>query len=137
MNNLRQKLTNILRQTNSSLTMEKQKTAFSIHQVQKHNLPLLLPKSLVKKHRFDRVESIKFLGVLLDEHLSQKDHINYIENKVGKSIGLLYRAKLLLHENSLLTLCFLYIHTYIINYANLVWGTTIRKTTQSTKACAI
>ena len=86
----------------------------------KHNFPLLLPKLLVKKHRFDRVESIKFLGVLLDEHLSQKDHIKYIENKVDKNIGLLYREKLLLHENSLLTLYFLYIHTYIINYANLV-----------------
>ena len=30
------------------------------------------------------VESIKFLGMLLDEHLSWKDHIIYNENKVPR-----------------------------------------------------
>ena len=35
------------------------------------------------------VKSIQFLGVLLDENLSWKDHIKYIENKVAKNIGLL------------------------------------------------
>ena len=128
---------NSLRQKNPPLTMEKQTTVFSIYQVQKHNLPLFLPKLLINKQRFDRVESIKFLGVLLHEHLSQKDHIKYIENKVAKNICLLYGAKLILHENSLLTLYFLYIRMCIITYSNLVWGSTTRKTTQSTKACAI
>ena len=137
MNNLRQKLINSLRQTKSSLTMEKQKTAFSIYQVEKHNLPLLLPKLLIKTHRFARVEFTKFLDVSLDEHLFQKNLIKYIENKVAKNIGLLYRAKPRLNENSLLTLYFLYIYTYVINYANLVWGSTTRRTNQSTKACSI
>ena len=71
------------------------------------DLPLLLP----------RVKSIKFLGVSIDENLSWKDHIKYIENKVAKSIGLLYRAKLFLDKNSLLTLYYSYIHTYF-NYVN-------------------
>ena len=70
-----------------------------------------------------RVESIKFLGVLLDENLSWKDHIKYIENKVAKNIGLfglLYRAKLFLDKNSLLALYYSYIDTYL-NYAYLSW----------------
>ena len=58
---------------------------------------------LIKKHKVERVESIKFLGVLLDENLSWKDHIKYIENKVAKNIGLLYRTKLFLDKNSLFT----------------------------------
>ena len=55
----------------------------------------------------ERVESIKFLGALLDENLSWKDYIKYID------------------KNSLLTLYYLYIHTYL-NYANLSWGRTNR-----------
>ena len=55
---------------------------------------LLLPKLLIKKHKVEKVKSIKFLGVLLDENLSWKEHIKYNEKKVAKNIGLLYRAKL-------------------------------------------
>ena len=70
----------------------------------KDDLPLFLPRLLIKKHKVERVKSIMFLGVLLDENLSWKDHITYIENKVTKNIGLLYRAKLFLYKNSLLIL---------------------------------
>ena len=59
---------------------------------------MLRTKLLIKKHKVERVESIKFLGVLLDENLSWKDHIKYIENKVAKNIGLLYRTKLFLDK---------------------------------------
>ena len=44
--------------------------------------------------------------------------MKYIENKVPKSIGLLHRAKLFLGKNSLPTLYYSYIHTYL-NYPNL------------------
>ena len=73
---------------------------------------------MIKKYKVKRVESIKFLGVLLDKNLSWRDHIKYIENKIVKNVGLLYRAKLFLDKNSLLTLYYWYIHTYL-NYANL------------------
>ena len=42
--------------------------------------------------------AIKFLGVFLDENLTWKYHINMIENKVTKSIGVLYRARLHLNK---------------------------------------
>ena len=71
------------------------------------------------------VGSIKFLGVILDEHLTWKEHIRYTENKVAKSIGLLYGAKSFLGKHSLLTLHYSYIHTYL-NYANLSWASTNR-----------
>ena len=58
---------------------------------------------------------------LLDENLSWKDHITYMENKVTKNIGLLYEAKLFLDKNSPFTLHYSYINTYL-NYANLSWG---------------
>ena len=61
---------------------------------------------------------MKFLCVLLDENLSWKEHIKYLENKIAKNIGLLYRAKPFLDKESLLALYYSYIHSYL-NYANL------------------
>ena len=36
---------------------------------------------------------MKFVGVLLDENLSWKEHIYYLENKIAKTIGFMYIAK--------------------------------------------
>ena len=108
-----------------SLNVEKTKYYLFHKSSRRDDLPLLLTKFLIKKHKVERVESIKFLGVLLDENLPWKDRIKYIENKVAKNIGLLYRAKLFLDKNSLLTLYHSYIHTYL-NYSNLSWGSTNR-----------
>ena len=89
---------NGLTQMNSLLTLDKQNTPFFINQVKKDDLPLVLPRLLIKNHKIERVKSKKFLGVLLDEKLSRKDHIKYIENKVAKNISLLYRVKLFLDQ---------------------------------------
>ena len=47
----------------------------------------------------------------------------YLENKIAKNIGLIYRAKPFLDKESLLALYYSYIHSYI-NYANVAWGST-------------
>ena len=44
---------------------------------------------------------MKFLGVILGESISWKDHIRTVKNKIAKSIGLLYWAKQLLILSSL------------------------------------
>ena len=89
---------NGLKQINSLLLLEKRNTPFFINQVKKDDLPLVLPRLLIKNDKIERVKSKKFLGVLLDEKLSRKDHIKYIENKVAKNISLLYRVKLILDQ---------------------------------------
>ena len=99
---------------------------FLFHKPSKiYDLPLLLPKVLINDKEVERVGSIKFLGVLLDEHLSWKEHIRYIENKIAKNIGLLNRAKPFLCKHSLLARYYSYIHTYLY-CANLSWVSTNR-----------
>ena len=66
---------------------------------------------------------MKFLGVLLDDNLSWKERIKYLENKIAKNMGLMYRAKLFLDKESLLALYHSYIHSYL-NFANSAWGST-------------
>ena len=64
-----------------------------------------------------RAESLKFLGVLLDENLSWKTHIKCIENKISQIICILFKFRPFLDKKkSLLSLYYSYIHTYI-NYA--------------------
>ena len=98
------------------LSLNVGKTKFSLFHKpsRKDDLSLLLPRLLIQKHKVESLKSIKFLGVLLNQNLSLKYHIKYIENKVAKNIDLLYRTKLFLDENSLLTQCYSYIHTYLI-----------------------
>ena len=47
---------------------------------------------------------MKFLGLRLDENLTWKPDIKYIENKIGKNIGLLGKFKQYLNEQSFLSL---------------------------------
>ena len=61
---------------------------------------------------------MKFLVILLDDNLSWKEHIKYLENELAKDIGLMYRAKPFLDKKSLLVMYYSYIHSYL-NYANL------------------
>ena len=68
---------------------------------------------------------IKFLGVLLVEHLSWKNHISAVENKVSKNIGILHKAKNIFSKRGLETLYFSFGHSYL-NYENIACGSTTR-----------
>ena len=61
----------------NKLSLNADKTKYSLfHKPSKtDNLPILLLKLLINDNKVERVKSIKFLGVLLDEHLSWKEHI--------------------------------------------------------------
>ena len=36
---------------------------------------------------------MKFIGVLLDQHLTRKEHIKLTENKIAKNIGIFYETR--------------------------------------------
>ena len=120
-----QKINEYFEANKLSLNVENTKYSLFHKPSRKDDLPLLLPRLQIKKHKVERVKSIKFLGVLLDENLSWKDHTKYIENKVTKNIGLLYRAKIFLDKNSLLTHC-LFVYSHLFDYTNFSWGSTNR-----------
>ena len=109
----------------NKLSLNVGKTKFSLFHKsgKKYSIPSHLPTLKIKNHDVERVNTMKFLGVLLDDNLSWKEHIKYLENKIAKNIGLMYRAKPFLDKESLLALYYSYIHSYL-NYANLAWGST-------------
>ena len=73
----------------NNLSLKVKKTKFSIfHKASKRDdLPLVLPKLFVNNQVIKRQSSIKFLGILLDENVSWKEHMKLTENKIAKNIG--------------------------------------------------
>ena len=69
----------------------------------------------------ERVNTFKFLGVLLDNKLSWGAHINLLSNKLSRTIGILSRLKKILPCNVLL-LIYNSLFTSYINYAITSWG---------------
>ena len=60
-----------------------------------------------------KVEVTKFLGVLLDQHLSWKYHINHVAKKVSKTIGIISKARFFLSSKSLLSLYYTLVYPYL------------------------
>ena len=67
------------------------------------------------------VKSTKFLGITIDSNLTWNDHIHNIHTSVSRTIGILYRLKNFISQNSLIILYNALILPYI-TYCNIVWG---------------
>ena len=72
-----------------SLNIKKTKYDFFHKNSVKDNIPLKLSDLHIFNKSIERKSSIKFLGVMLDEHITWNDHIHAIEKKFAKNIGLL------------------------------------------------
>ena len=59
-----------------------------------------MPALKIEKRIIERTSSTQFLGMMLDENLSWKDHMKKVENKL-KNVGGLYCTKQFLDESSL------------------------------------
>ena len=108
-----------------SLNVEKTKYMLFHKCLEKENIPLKLPLLQLNSNIIERENSLKFLDVILDESLTWKKHIQLIENKVSKNVGVLYKASKLINSKCLKSIYFSFIHSYI-NYANIAWATTIK-----------
>ena len=64
---------------------------------------------------------IKYLGVLLDEHLSWKPHINELTKKLNRSNYMLSKIRHYVDENTIRSLHFSLFSSHI-NYCCQVWG---------------
>ena len=53
-------------------------------------LNLKAPKLVVGTILIKRKRYMRFLGIMIDEYMTWKDHIRTAENKIAKNIGILY-----------------------------------------------
>ena len=71
----------------------------------------------------EQVSSTKFLGIYIDNKLNWHKHILHVENKIAKSVSIMYKVKYLLDEAALLTIYTSLILPYL-NYCIEIWGNT-------------
>ena len=69
----------------------------------------------------ERIQSFNFLGIMLNEALSWKNHIAMVSNKISKVIRILYQLKYVFPESVLFTFYNSLLVSYI-NYGLLLWG---------------
>ena len=76
----------------NKLSLSLTKTNFMIfHSRQKKvnvNVPLTLENAVIKQ-----VSETKFLGVLIDQLLSWKPHIDFVSKKFSESVGIIAKAR--------------------------------------------
>lgn len=102
------------------LSLNLEKTNFILFHTKKkipnENRPLLINDTPITQ-----TSTSKFLGVIVDHHLTWKDHIITITNKIAKNIGVLHRIKHCLPKAVLLNLYYSLIFPYL-SYCNISWG---------------
>ena len=75
----------------------------------------------IRNTEIGRVYCTKFLGVQVDHKLDWKEHINYISQKLSKSIGIICKAKRILCRPTLINLYYTFVYPYF-SYCIHVWG---------------
>ena len=83
-----------------SINAGKTKYIFFHKQQDNKKIPQKLPMLSLNNTTLERVNSLKFLGVILDETINWNRHIELVENKISKNIGILYRVLLYLNKES-------------------------------------
>ena len=71
--------------------------------------------------KLECLDSFNFLGITIDKHLTWREHIHLIANKISRIVGVINRLKNYIPQNVLLTIY----NTLIIphlNYGILTWG---------------
>ena len=69
----------------------------------------------------ERKDHVKYLGVIIDQHLSWKHHINYIALKISKNIGVISRLRHFVPLKTLLSIYNSLVSPYI-SYGLIAWG---------------
>ena len=70
---------------------------------------------------FDLDDHVKYLGVIIDQHLSWKHHIDYIALKISRNIGIISRLRHFVLLKSLLSIYNPLLSSYI-SYGLIAWG---------------
>ena len=72
----------------NNLSLNEGKTKYMLFhkRTDQETIPLKLPSLQLNSNIIERENSLKFLGAILDEHLTWKKHIQLIENKVPKML---------------------------------------------------
>ena len=99
------------------LSLTVTKTSFIVFGY-KNNLDLQI---YVNNMLIERQNDVKFLGVILSNDLKWNKHVDFVVNKITKTIGIISKVRHFLPISTTRTLYLTLVEPYI-NYCNLVWA---------------
>jgi len=102
------------------LSLNVSKTEFMIFRPPKKTLSNRIVLTLNRTKIYESTK-IKYLGLLLDSRLSWKEHINELTKKLGRSVGMLYKAREYCPTSVLKSLYYSIFHSHV-SYGIPVWG---------------
>ena len=106
----------------NKLSLNTQKTFYMIfHRARLKSIDGMDDNVIMDNNALTKVNSIKYLGVIVDYKLNWIDHITYVKNKISKGLGIMYKARRYLNKSSLKNLYHAYIYPYL-TYCIEVWG---------------
>ena len=85
---------------------------------QNEQISLRINNDIIKQ-----VSSVRFLGLIIDEGLTWKEHIDSVSKNIIKSSGLIAKLRHYANKNSLKLIYYALVYPYL-TYGNLVWGNT-------------
>lgn len=111
--------------SSNKLTLNTQKTKYIVFNsprklLQEHSRTLTLNNSAL-----ERVNTIKYLGVILDESFNWKPHIDEVCKKLSKACFLLHKCRNIFDIPTLRIIYFSIFHSHL-NYCLVTWGHTYR-----------
>jgi len=111
----------------NKLSVNCNKTNFMLLNSQKHNPTSF--KVIINNHSIAPKNNLKYLGVLLDNELSWKPHVQKVKTQLSRACGVISKLK---HYTTQFVLKVVYnslIHPYL-NYSILSWGRASNATIQ-------
>ena len=106
----------------NKLSLNYSKTSFIIFNKQPNKTFDYEFKLKINNNPIKRVNSIKYLGVLIDNKLSWSEHVDYLNLQLARYSGLFTRLRRYVPNQILSLLYYSSIYSRI-KYGNLSWGT--------------
>ena len=107
--------------TVNKLSLNVRKTKYVIFHAIDKRMEGVIPNLEINGIPLERVQNFNFLGLVLDESMFWKPHIDVLANKLAKCAGVLNKSKRFLPIHILRTLYFSMVQSRLV-YCKLTWG---------------
>ena len=108
----------------NKLSLNIVKTNYMMHH--SINKRVIYPKLKINNNNIDRITQFNFLGAVLHERMSWKQHFEHIRLKIAKTIGIIYRLKSM-YPSAILLTPYNTLVTPLLHYCLLCWGSIIKE----------
>lgn len=106
----------------NKLSMNLKKTNFILFHMRNSDLTNIFNEICFGNIKINRVESEKYLGIVIDKDLNWTQHIDSIKRKISSFVGVLKRISKFINEKTKKDIYFAYIHSHL-TYGNPIWST--------------